>query len=220
MDSLEALRQDSKARSYIELADRYLEGIGYTEHGLRHCANVSEAAGRILRELGHPARDSELASIAGYLHDIGNMAGRVQHHRIGAMLAKELMEAHGFPLPEIGRVMAAIVIHEEDEGVERHDPISAALLIADKSDVHRSRVRASGTISLDIHDRVNYAATHSEIQVDSKERTISLWCVIDTRISPVIEYFEIFLTRMTACRKAARSLDCEFHLVINGSRMA
>ncbi|GAB4389123.1 MAG: HD domain-containing protein [Thermodesulfovibrionales bacterium] len=214
-----ALRKYEKARVYIEMADRYLESIGYTEHGFRHCDIVSRTAENILRALSFDQRASELAAIAGYLHDVGNMAGRSQHHRTGALLAKELMEDLGFDLREIGRVMAAIVIHEEDEGV-RPDPIAAALLIADKSDVHRSRVRNPSMLTEDIHDRVNYAATESDLSVEAENKLITLSLVIDTRISQVIEYFEIFLTRMSACRKAAASLGCEFQLYINQSRMA
>jgi putative nucleotidyltransferase with HDIG domain len=214
------VRGSEKARRYIELADRYLESIGYTEHGFRHCDVVSQSARRILTDLGRPPRDAELAGVAGLLHDIGNMAGRDGHQRSGALLAKELLEELGFPLDDIGRVMAAIVIHELDEGVIDFDPVAAALVIADKADVHRSRVRTTSMLTEDIHDRVNYAATDSELHVDSKARLIKLSVTIDTRISPVIEYFEIFLVRMTSCRKAAHALGCEFHLYINGSRMA
>ncbi len=217
---IEAVRQYDKARVYIEMADRYLESIGYTEHGLRHADIASRTAFKILEELSFDGRDAELAAVAGFLHDIGNMAGRVQHHRIGAVLAKEILEDLGFDLREIGRIMAAIVTHEEDEGVVKPDPVTAALVIADKSDVHRSRVRTSGSISEDIHDRVNYAATEGDLFVDAEKRTITLSIVIDTRISQVIEYFQIFLSRMAECRKAARALGCEFRLFINENRMA
>jgi metal-dependent HD superfamily phosphatase/phosphodiesterase len=217
---IEAVRNYEKATVYIEMADRYLESIGYTEHGLRHADIVSRTAFKILEELSFDRRDAELAAVAGFLHDIGNMAGRVQHHRIGAVLAKEILEELGFDLREIGRVMAAIVTHEEDEGMVKPDPVTAALVIADKSDVHRSRVRTSGSISEDIHDRVNYAATESNLAVDAEKKTITLSLVIDTRISQVIEYFQIFLSRMAECRKAARALGCEFRLFINDSRMA
>jgi hypothetical protein len=213
------LRQSEKARLYIELADKYLESIGYTEHGLRHCDIVSSTAYDILTKLNFDSRDAELAAVAGYLHDIGNMVGRSQHHRMGAMLAKEVLTELGFDMRDIGRVMAAIVIHEEDEGVHP-DPVAAALLIADKSDVHRSRVRNPSMVGEDIHDRVNFAATESDLSIEPGKRQITLSLVIDTRISQVIEYFEIFLSRMSACRKAAKALGCEFQLYINGSRMA
>jgi putative nucleotidyltransferase with HDIG domain len=202
------------------MADRYLESIGYTEHGYRHCDIVSKTAHKLLKSLSFDDRVAELAAVAGLLHDIGNMAGREQHHRFGALLAKEILDELGFGLRETGRVMAAIIMHEEDEGVINPDPVASAILIADKSDVHRSRVRTTSMLSEDIHDRVNFAATESDLTVDAENKLINLSLVIDTRISPVIEYFEIFLDRMTSCRKAARSLGCEFQLFINGSRMA
>jgi len=217
---IDAVRNFEKARLYIEMADRYLESIGYTEHGFRHADIASRTAFKILEDLSFDRHDAELAAVAGFLHDIGNMAGRVQHHRIGAILAKELLEELGFDLRDIGRVMAAIVTHEEDEGMVRPDPVTAALVIADKSDVHRSRVRTTGSIKEDIHDRVNFAATEGDLAVDAEKRTITLSIVIDTRISQVIEYFQIFLSRMAECRSAARALGCEFRLFINGSRMA
>jgi metal-dependent HD superfamily phosphatase/phosphodiesterase len=218
--SVEDLRNFEKARLYIELADSYLESIGYTEHGFRHCDIVSRTAQKILAALSYEPRAVELAAVAGFLHDIGNMAGRLHHHQFGAVLAKEILDELGFHLREAGKVMAAIVIHEEDEGLIKPDPIAAALLLADKSDVHRSRVRSTSMLGEDIHDRVNYAATESELSVDAENKLISLSVTIDTRISQVIEYFEIFLTRMVACRKAARALGCEFQLYINKSRMA
>ena len=217
---IEAVRNSEKARLYIEMADRYLESIGYTEHGFRHADISSTTAFKILDALSYDKHDAELAAVAGFLHDIGNMAGREQHHRIGAVIAKDLLEELGFDFRDIGRVMAAIVTHEEDEGIVKFDPVSAAMLIADKSDVHRSRVRTSGSIREDIHDRVNFAATESELTIDAEHKTITLSLVIDTRISQVIEYFQIFLSRMADCRKAARALGCEFQLFINDNRMA
>lgn len=201
------------------MADAYLESIGYTEHGFRHCDIVSRTADNILRKLGYPAGVVELAAIAGLLHDVGNMVGRSHHHRMGALLAKEILEELGVELRDIGTVMTAIVIHEEDEG-SIPGPVAAALLIADKSDVHRSRVRNPSQVGVDIHDRVNYAATESELSVDPDKKLITLSLVIDTRISQVIEYFEIFLSRMTHCRRAAKVLGCEFQLFINNTRMA
>ncbi|MBI4824301.1 MAG: HD domain-containing protein [Nitrospirae bacterium] len=216
---MSALYNHPKTKLYIELADRYLESIGYTEHGLRHSEIVSKTAGSILRELSFDESSIELAEVAGLLHDIGNMLGRSQHHRMGALLAKEILEELGYNLKDIGRVMMAIVIHEEDEG-SIPEEIAAALLIADKSDVHRSRVRNPSELGDDIHDRVNYAATESELTVTPEKKLITLSLVIDTRISQVIEYFEIFLSRMTACRRAAKALNCEFQLFINNIRMA
>jgi len=217
--SLEAVKASEKVRLYIEMADRYLDAIGYTEHGLRHCQIVSQTAGEILRSLSYPEKDIALAQVAGFIHDIGNMLGRSHHHRMGALLAKECLQELGFGIEDIGRVMTAIILHEEDEG-SIPDSVSAALLIADKSDVHRSRVRNPSGLCSDIHDRVNYAVTESDLRVEPDGRLITLNLIIDTRISQVIEYFEIFLSRMTASRKAAKTLNCEFQLYINDTRMA
>ncbi len=216
---LEALRRNKRARLYIEMADKYLETIGYTEHGLRHADIVSKTAYNILKKLSIDESNAELAAAAGFLHDIGNMLGRSNHHRMGALLAKEVLEELGYDLRDIAKVMMAIVIHEEDEG-EIPDDVAAALLLADKADVHRSRVRNPSMVTEDIHDRVNYAATESELSIEPDKRLVILSLVIDTRISQVIEYFEIFLTRMTACRRAAKVLGCEFQLYINNTRMA
>ncbi len=220
------LKESERAKEYIKNADRYLEAIGYTEHGFRHAEIVSSTAYRILKELDYSEEEATLARIAGYLHDIGNMLGRLHHNRISALLAKDVLEELNLGLREITRVMVAIIGHEEDEGVIIPDPVGAALLIADKSDVHRSRVRNPSSVSEDIHDRVNFAATNSELiikkgnGVEGVRGTIELMVTIDTRISQVIDYFEIFLSRMNASRKAARVLGCNFHLFINNTRMA
>lgn len=216
---IDALRANQRARFYIQAADRYLEAIGYTEHGFRHCDIVSKTAFNIMKRLGYDDNIASVAAAAGFLHDIGNMLGRADHHRTGAILAKEALEETGYNLDTIVRIMTAIVAHEDNEGVVT-DEISAALLIADKADVHRSRVRHPSQVSEDIHDRVNYAATESELVVEPSKMLITLSLTIDTRISQVIEYFEIFLARMTACRKAAKLLGCEFNLYINNTRMA
>lgn len=201
------------------MADKYLEIIGYTEHGLRHTDIVSKAAYNILKKLSFSESEAELTAAAGFLHDIGNMLGRSNHHKMGAILAKEVLEELGYDLRDIIRAMRSIVMHEEDEGVIP-DAIAAALVLADKADVHRSRVRNPAMVTEDIHDRVNYAATESELSIEPDKKLIILSLVIDTRISQVIEYFEIFLSRMAACRKAARVLNCEFQLYINNTRMA
>lgn len=216
---LSALHNNKKARLYIEMADKYLEIIGYTEHGLRHTDIVSKAAYNILKKLSFSESEAELTAAAGLLHDIGNMLGRSNHHKMGAILAKEVLEELGYDLRDIIRAMRSIVMHEEDEGVIP-DAIAAALVLADKADVHRSRVRNPAMVTEDIHDRVNYAATESELSIEPDKKLIILSLVIDTRISQVIEYFEIFLSRMIACRKAARVLNCEFQLYINNTRMA
>ncbi len=216
---VETLRRNQRALTYIEASDRYLEALGYTEHGFRHCDIVSKSAFRILKELNYDNAQATLAAAAGFLHDIGNMLGRSDHHRMGALLAKEVLEEEGYGLDSIITAMRAIVVHEADNGFAL-DEIAAALLIADKSDVHRSRVRNPSMVKEDIHDRVNYAATEAELSVVPAERLIKLDLTIDTRISQVIEYFEIFLDRMTSCRRAAKVLGCEFNLFINNTRMA
>lgn len=216
---IDILRRNQRARLYIEAADKYLEAIGFTEHGFRHCEIVSITAYNILQKLGYSDGVANLAAAAGFIHDIGNMLGRTDHHRSGALLAKEVLEEAGYEPGSVVRIMQALVLHEQDEGFIT-DEVAAALLIADKSDVHRSRVRNPSMISKDIHDRVNCAATESELTIRQEEKIITLNLTIDTRISQVIEYFEIFLDRMTACRRAASVLGCEFNLIINNTRMA
>ncbi|MDA8169288.1 MAG: HD domain-containing protein [Nitrospiraceae bacterium] len=216
---VEAVLRNERASVYIEMADMYLRLLGYTEHGLRHVNNVSASAYKILKKLAFSDKEAGLAAVAGLIHDVGNMLGRHDHHRTGAILAKEILEELGYGIRDTGTVMMAIMTHEESEGVVP-SPVAAALLIADKADVHRSRVRKINDIKGDIHDRVNYAVAESELNVDPSERVISLNLVIDTRISHVIEYFEIFLSRMKGCREAARSMNAEFQLFINNIRMA
>jgi metal-dependent HD superfamily phosphatase/phosphodiesterase len=216
---VESVLDNERAGLYIELADRYLNALGYTEHGMRHVKIVASSGYMILKRLGFPEAEAELAALAGLLHDVGNMLGRHEHHRVGALLAKEVLEELGYPLRDVGTVMMAIMTHEDPEGVIPGD-VAAALLIADKADVHRSRVRKISDIKGDIHDRVNYAVAESDLQVDQESRIIKLNLEIDTRISQVIEYFEIFLQRMKGCRLAAGALRAEFRLFINDIRMA
>ena len=217
--SLESVKQDKRVRLYIENADRHLEALGYTEHNVRHAAKVSEGAKQILRKLKLPERDVMLSGVAGYLHDIGNFLGRQNHDQMGAILAKDILDGFDVSAEDTIKVMAAIGLHESED-IEIHDAVSAALLIADKADVHRSRVRSPFMVKFDIHDRVNYAATESKLTIDEKAKTIILSLTIDTEVAQVIEYFEIFLSRMTICKKAAQALDCEFQLHINDTRMA
>ncbi|MDA8327070.1 MAG: hypothetical protein M0033_12765 [Nitrospiraceae bacterium] len=216
---VESVMANGKAALYIEFADDFLKQLGYTEHGPRHVRIVASSAYKILKKLGFDEKEACLAGLAGLLHDTGNLLGRSEHQRTGALLAKEIMEELGYPLRDIVTVMTAIMVHDDSEGVIPH-PVAGALIIADKADVHRSRVRKVNDIKGDIHDRVNYAATESDLSVDSESRLIKLNLVIDTRISHVIDYFEIFLTRMKGCREAASRLEAEFQLFINGTRMA
>ena len=218
MITLAELKTVPRIQTYIAMADKHLGTIGYTEHGERHANLVSSIALNILKHLGEPHRVSELAAIAGFLHDIGNVVSRENHAQAGAVLVESILSDLDVPVEEIAEVVAAIGNHHEQDG----DPVSkiaAAVILADKSDVHRTRVRNPDMIRFDIHDRVNYAATNSFIWVDGDKKTITLELTIDTTISHLMEYFEIFLSRMLISRRAANFLSCTFELVINGSRM-
>ena len=216
--TFDVVREDPRVRVYVRHADDCLAKIGYTEHGERHVGLVAHIAFNILKRLGHPEREAELAAIAGYLHDIGNGVNREYHAQIGAAMAMQLLVPMGMPDTEIARVMGAIGNHHEADG----DPVSAvaaALMLADKSDVHRTRVRNADFIRFDIHDRVNYAVEKSFLNVDEAKKLVTLELTIDTAISQVMEYFEIFMSRMLACRKAAAFLGCQFGLAANGNRL-
>lgn len=201
--------------AYLKNANANLKLIGYTEHGRRHAGLVGHIAANVLRRLGFPAREIELAEIAGYLHDIGNCINREQHGQSGALLAKDIMFDLGMPIDEVILVMGAVGNHEEERG-HAVSTIAAAIILADKSDVHRSRVQNADPTTFDIHDRVNYAATRSFLRVDSNgERRMTLELTIDTEMASVMDYFEIFLSRMVMCRRAAEFLGARFGLHIN-----
>lgn len=216
--TLDALKKDPEVEAFIDKANEYTGAIGYTEHGSRHANLTANIAFNTLKRLGLEERETQLAAIAAYLHDIGNLVGRVNHEYTGAMLANEILLRWGMGPIERAVVMGAIGNHEEANG-EPVSPVGAAVILADKSDVHRSRVRNPDPTTFDIHDRVNYAVEHSFLRVDEKSRTISLELTIDTRLSQVMEYFEIFLSRMVMCRRAAKFLNCEFKLQINGVKL-
>jgi uncharacterized protein len=215
--SLEEVQQQAPISTFIAGADRVMEGLGYTEHGFRHANLTSRIAFNVLSRLGQEGRMAELASIAGYLHDVGNMVARENHGQTGALLVYDVFKDQ-MHSNDLALVMSAVGNHEE-EGGEAVSAVSAAVILADKSDVHRSRVRKSAQIDFDIHDRVNYAAEQSFLRVDSSARTVTLELTIDTEISHVMEYFEIFLQRMMMCRRAAERLDCQFKLTINGATL-
>lgn len=218
--TLPMIKADPLVHGYIEGGNRHLEAIGYTEHGLRHVGLVAHIAANILEKLGHPERECELAAIAAYLHDIGNAVNRSGHAQSGALLAAGILERHGMPPEEIATVTGAIGNHDEGDGHPVSN-VSAALILADKSDVHRSRVRNSDPATFDIHDRVNYAVEHSFLRVHAEKNKpkIALELAIDTNICPVMDYFEIFLARMLLCRKAAEFLQADFQLVINSVQL-
>jgi hypothetical protein len=219
--TFEALRADEQVSAYIHAGNEALKALGYTEHSFRHLSLTAENAAHILQALGHPPETVELAKIAGYLHDIGNMVNRSGHAQSGAHIARTILEKHGMPYADIGTVCAAIGNHDEDVGTPV-SVVSAAVILADKSDVHRSRVQETCMehILADIHDRVNYAVNRSEIKViGTQPPTVRLCLDINTAFTPVLDYFEIFLSRMMMCRRAAAFLDAAFELVINGMKI-
>ncbi len=217
--ALDFLASTPEAKVLLDRADRYLEAIGYTEHGVRHAKVVAKFARRILEALGKDPHTVELAAIAGYFHDVGNALGRQHHDLAGAFLVKDLLMQYEVPLEDRLIIMEAIANHE-NERLDVADEVTAAVVIGDKSDVHRTRVRNTEFITFDIHDRVNYAVTRSTVRVDIQKKEIILELEIDTSISSVTEYFEIFLTRMLFSRKAARRLGCGFGILANGVRLA
>ena len=214
--NLEDVKNDKEVNVLVDNTERQLTELGYTEHGRRHIGIVSEIAGNILEELGYSEREIELARIAGYLHDIGNSINRMDHAHTGAILAYDILKRLGMPLEDAAEIMMAIGNHDENSGTAV-STVSAALILADKSDVHRSRVRNENLSRFDIHDRVNYAVEEAKVEVDTENKKIYLKLKIDTEICPVIKYFEIFLDRMLMCKKAASYLDVWFHLEINGA---
>ncbi len=215
---IERVRNNRKVHTLLRKADKYLEGIGYTEHGLRHAGIAAERARMVLSSLEYPSRLSELAWIVGYLHDTGNFLGRNGHGMAGALLSKDILVEVGLDIEEILTVMGAISNHEEESG-SITDEVVAALILGDKTDVHRSRVRQTDFIATDIHDRVNYAVTESDLSVDKDNMSIILKLKIDVNISQVMEYFEIFLTRILMCKRSAEFLKCKFGLLINGVKL-
>jgi len=216
--TLADVKKDPMVEAFIKKSNEHLGTLGYTEHGFRHLGLVAAIAKNILDRLGHPEREGELAAIAGYLHDIGNAINRQEHGLTGALLAAQILERLGMDYEEIAIVISAIGNHEEQYGQPVNN-VAAALILADKSDVHRSRVRNQDPATYDIHDRVNSAVEHSFVWVNEQKRTITLELIINTDICPVMEYFEIFLSRMVLCRKAAEFLKCRFELVINGTKL-
>ncbi|MFQ5648331.1 MAG: HD domain-containing protein [bacterium] len=217
--TLDNVKKDRQVQAYIRRADENLAVVGYTEHGARHCGLVAKVARQTLLQLGTSEREAELSSIAGYLHDIGNVFNRVNHPYTGAVLAHTLLRDLGMDIDEITVIVSAIGNHDDDDGWEPVNRVSAGLILADKSDVHRSRVRNPDMIKFDIHDRVNYAVNKSYLDVDNQRKTITLSLTIDDEISSVMEYFEIFLNRMLYCKKAANFLETQFNLVINENNL-
>ena len=218
MINLQDVQNNPEVDALIKGAQKQLDELGYTEHGHRHISIVSKRAGDILESLGYPERTVELARIAGYLHDIGNCVNRVDHAHSGAILAYNILKDMGMPVEERTEIMMAIGNHDEKTGTAISE-ISAAIILADKSDAHRDRVRNNNISTFDIHDRVNYAVTDSKLEINVEERKIVLNLKIDTQICPVLDYFEIFMDRTMMSKYAAKYLKIWFELVINGTKL-
>ena len=214
MITYESLKKNEEIRTLIARADESLRVLGYTEHSFAHVCRVADTAGYILESLGYPEHEAELARIAAYLHDIGNLVNRVEHSQSGAVMAFVLLTKMGMDMEDIAAITTAIGNHHEGTGVPVN-AIAAALILADKADVRRSRVRADEETAPDIHDRVNYSVTESVLTVSEDKTTVTLTLKIDTAHSSVADYFEIFMERMLLCRHAAKRLGLRFALTIN-----
>ena len=214
MVTYESIKNDDAIREYITAADASLRALGYTDHSFAHVTKVAEEAAELLLAIGRDEHTAELARIAGFLHDIGNLVNRVDHSQSGAIMAFRILDKRGMPAEDIAKIVTAIGNHDEGTGVPVNE-ISAAIILADKSDVRRSRVRNKDTSTFDIHDRVNYSVKSSRLVIDKESASLTLMLEIDTSISALMDYFEIFLGRMMLCRKAAERLGLSFKLVIN-----
>ena len=214
MITYEQLRKNETVNTYIAQADASLLALGFTEHSFAHVTKVAQTAAYILQTLGYDEKDIELARIAGYLHDIGNLVNRVDHSQSGAVMAFRILDQMGLDAQDLAAVVTAIGNHDEGTGVAVN-PIAAALILADKSDVRRSRVRNPDSVTFDIHDRVNYSVEQAQLKINTERTLIKLKLQIDPHISSVMDYFEIFLQRMVMCRKAAERLGLDFKLIIN-----
>ncbi len=214
MISYKDIKKNENINTYIKKADESLSALGYTEHSFAHVTKVAEDAGRILETLGYSDHDVDLVKISGYLHDIGNLVNRVEHSQSGAVMAFRILDKLGMDAADIAEIVTAIGNHDEGTGIPVNE-ISAALFLADKSDVRRTRVRNVDMTTFDIHDRVNYSVESSSLVINDEKTEISLILKIDTEFSSVTDYFEIFLHRMILCRKAAERLGLRFRLIIN-----
>lgn len=218
MLTYEELKRNKSVKAYITGADRSLAALGFTEHSFAHVTKVAATCENILSVLGYSAHETELAKIAAYLHDIGNLVNRIDHSQSGAVMAFRILDKLNMDASDIATVVSAIGNHDEGTGVPV-DAISAALILADKSDVRRSRVRNRDKSTFDIHDRVNYSVRSSSLEISEDKKIIVLKLSIDTRYGSIMEYFEIFMQRMILCRKAAEKLGLTFKLEINGQQL-
>ena len=218
MITLEDVMKNEEVKAFVNASQKQLKALGYTEHSNRHIGIVSKRTGEILQKLGYDERTIELGKIAGYLHDIGNCVNRVDHAHTGAILAYNILKEMRMPAEERTEIMMAIGNHDEGTGTAVSD-ISAALILADKSDVHRDRVVNTNMSTFDIHDRVNYAVTDAKLEIDENERKVILSLTIDTQICPVLDYFQIFMDRTMMSKYAANYLHIWFELIINGTKL-
>ena len=214
----EEIKKHPEVTALLERGDYNLGVLGFTDHSMAHCVLVAERAAYILRKLGYSDREEELAKIAGCMHDIGNAVNRTHHAEIGALLANDILKETDMPIGDRMTVISAIGSHDESTGGAK-DPVSAALILADKTDVRRNRVRPQDSSQFDIHDRVNYAVTGTSLKVDPLERKIALNLQVDESICTMYDYFDIFLGRMMMCRAAAQMLGAGFRLTVNGAKV-
>lgn len=218
MITYQEIRENEEVQAYLKKGNENLGVLGYTDHSAVHCTLVAEEAGRILRELGYSEHEIELAKIAGMMHDIGNCVNRSRHAEYGAILANEILRNKDLSVEDRATIVSAIGHHDESTG-GAVDVVSAALIIADKTDVRRNRIRTKVKSNYDIHDRVNYAVTESKVHISKEEKSITLSLTVDEEICTMYEYFEIFLGRMMMCRGAAEMLGMTFKLRVNGSKV-
>ena len=218
MMTYEQIKENPTIQTYIAQADKSLAALGYTEHSYAHVTRVAEMAGYILETLGYDEHTVELSKIASYLHDIGNLVNRSEHSQSGAVMAFRILDNLGFDPLDIATIVTAIGNHDEGTGIPV-DEVAAALILADKSDVRRSRVRNQDIQTFDIHDRVNYSVTKSELKINEAHTLIKLKLTVDNRFGSVMDYFEIFMGRMLMCRKAAEKLGLQFKLMINEQQL-
>jgi metal-dependent HD superfamily phosphatase/phosphodiesterase len=214
----DTIRENEEINAYIESGNAVLGVMGYTDHSKVHANKVAVCAAMILSELGYGQKETELVKIAGYMHDIGNSVNREDHAHTGALMARQILKELGMDFRDIAVIMAAIGNHDEKTGTAA-DPVSAALILADKTDVRRSRVRNNARETFDIHDRVNFAAKEAVLRVNKEERNIYLYITLDETICSILDYFEIFLQRMLMCRRAAELLNCKFKFTVNDNKV-
>lgn len=219
--SLEQIKKDARINAFIDQTEKYISSLGYTDHGRRHCDIVSDRTKKIAKKIGLSTSEQELGAIAGWCHDMGNFLGRTQHHYWAAMLFNQCYINQANHPADVAKIAQAIVSHDKDD-LKIVDTVTACLIIADKSDVHRNRVinKPIKSIKDDIHDRVNYSVTDNHLAINKQKKTITLSLTLDTKFTSIMDYFSIFVERMNYCQKAANYLKYDFHLQINNTKLA